>query len=875
LLQTIAPKDRPPAEPSVEPTTMPPMRFRHARSRSRFSRIASLIVPVIVPVIALCAAAGPASAQSGAAVDGALPAPLPLLPASNWWNVDISHAPIDTNSSTYITFVGNTRRLHPDWGGSAHDPDDPNAIYGIPYISVPGSQPLVPVTFVDYDDESDAGAPGRPAGYPIPDEAKNSPGWMEAGGPASHLDTDLDSESGDRHMLIVDRDNRILYELYRAHWNATRNRWEAGSGAVWPLTTNRRRPEGWTSADAAGLAIMPGLVRYDETFGTEPIKHAFRFTVRDSNGFVFPASHNAGSQGGALPMGARLRLKASVNISTFAAPVQRILQAMKTYGLIVADNGTDMYIQGTSDPRWDPQMDDFVSGFNKLNAGMFEVVQLGWQPPQDTDNDGLTDDWETQFGLNPNSATGDDGAAGDPDHDGVTNLQEFQNHTHPKGVAVLTRYLAEGSNNDFFRTTIDLANPSTTSDAAVLLRFLKSDGTIVPYAITVPKQRHVTVATTAVDGLQSADFSTVIETDVEVVAERTMVWTPTLQYGSHSETAVKAPALQWYLAEGATHGVFSLFYLLANPGDTQADVEIRYLLPGGQAPIVLTYPVPAHSRRTIPVDDEPGLKATDVSAAITSTNGVPIIAERAMYFSRPGQDFAGGHDSAGVTQPSSHWFFAEGATGSFFDMFLLLANPDATRTAHVTISYLLTDGTIVPVQHDLPPNSRQTYNVSQEDPKLASAAMSTVVDSPTVPIVAERSMYWPKDWIEAHNSPGATETGTMWAVAGGEEGGAFGAQTYVLIANTSTFAGTARVTVLQENGAPLTIDVPLPASSRTNVAIGSTDVFAPVIGSRFGVVVQSLGGTPAQIVVERATYANDDAGVVWAAGASALGTKLQ
>src|SRR5207247_1056679 len=137
-------------------------------------------------ILLLLAVAGSAFAQ--AAVDGALPAPLPLFPANNWWNVDISGAPVDTNSPAYINFIGGSgRRLHPDWGASAGDPDDPNAIYGIPYISVPGTQPLVPVTFVDYDDESDAGAPGRPPGYPIPPEAKNNPGWMEAGGPASLL----------------------------------------------------------------------------------------------------------------------------------------------------------------------------------------------------------------------------------------------------------------------------------------------------------------------------------------------------------------------------------------------------------------------------------------------------------------------------------------------------------------------------------------------------------------------------------------------------------------------------------------------------------------------------------------------------------------
>jgi hypothetical protein len=581
----------------------------------------------------------------------------------------------------------------------------------------------------------------------------------------------------------------------------------------------------------------------------------------------------AGNTNGALPMGARLRLKASVNISTYPPALQRVLQAMKTYGLIVADNGSNMYIQGTSDPRWEAQMDDFVSGFNTLNASMFDVIELGWQPPPDTDNDGMTDDWESFFGLNPGVSTGDDGAAGDPDHDGISNLDEFRNHTDPKGVASLTRYFAEGSNSAFFQTTIDLLNPGT-HDASVLLRFLKSDTTVVPYMIRVPAQHHVTVATTAIDGMQSADFSTVIETDYEVVAERTMVWPPDQRYGSHSETAVKAPATQWFLAEGATHGVFSLFYLLANPSDSPANVEVRYLLPGGQAPIVINYGVAAHSRRSIPVDGEPGLSATDVSAAITSLNSVPIIAERAMYFSKPGQDFAGGHDSAGVTQPSSHWFFAEGATGSFFDMFLLLANPDATQTAHATVTYLLPDGTTVPVHHDVPPNSRVTYNVSLEDSKVASAAISTIVDS-AVPIVAERSMYWPKDWTEAHNSPGATETGTLWAVAGGEEGGNFGAQTYVLIANTSNFAGTAHVTVLQETGAPLVKDFPLAPNSRTNVPVGSTAEFAPVIGSRFGVLVQSTGTTPAQIVVERSTYSNDSSGTVWSAGAVALATKLQ
>ena len=281
-----------------------------------------------------------------------------------------------------------------------------------------------------------------------------------------------------------------------------------------------------------------------------------------------------------------------------------------------------------------------------------------------------------------------------------------------------------------------------------------------------------------------------------------------------------------------------------------------------------------HTRKTIAVDDEPGLEATDVSADIHSTNGVPIIVERAMYFSTGGIPFRGGHDSAGVTEPRAHWFFAEGATGSFFNTFLLLANPDATRTAHVTVSYLLPDGAVIPVTHDLAPSSRETYNVAGEAPALASAAVSAVVDS-DVPIVAERSMYWPGDWTEAHNTPGATDTGTVWAVAGGEEGGTFGAQTYVLIANTSAFEGSVRVTVLRENGAPLTRDITLEANSRTNVPIGPTPEFAATIGTRFGVLVESIGATPAQIVVERATYSNGASGAVWAAGSATLATRLQ
>ncbi len=317
-----------------------------------------------------------AVSPAGAQVErnGALPGPLPLFPADNWWNANVSAAPLDPDSASYIAHVGVNRPLHPDFGGDA---DVFPEIYGMIYITVPGTQPLQPVTFVEFPSQSDAGAPGRPPGYPIPVEARTQAKWIEGGYPAS--DPIAAPANGDRHMLLVDRDNRLLFELYHARWNALQARWEAGSGAAWPIDSNYRRPEGWTSADASGMAILPGLIRYDEVFGPDPIRHAFRFTVRDTNGHVYPASHTAGGSSGALPMGARLRLKAGTVISGFPAYVQKIFQAMKTYGLIVADNGSDMYIQGTYDVRWDN--DVLNPAFAALHASDFEVVQLGWQPP--------------------------------------------------------------------------------------------------------------------------------------------------------------------------------------------------------------------------------------------------------------------------------------------------------------------------------------------------------------------------------------------------------------------------------------------------------------------------------------------------------------
>jgi hypothetical protein len=282
-----------------------------------------------------------------------------LFPADNWWNRDISSAPIDPQSEALITFVGRTRTAHPDFGPPP---------YGIPYLSVGGADARVPITFVDYGDESDNGF-GGVTGYPVPDAARTQANFIEGSAPGGGTD-------GDRHMLIVDRDRWVLFELFATRWNASRSRWEAGSGAVFDLSQNARRPEGWTSADAAGLAILPGLVRLDEAM-RGPIRHALRVTVRSSNGSVWPASHRAGGTGGALPMGARLRLKASKDLSRYPVYIQNIFRGMQTYGLIVADNGTDLYVSGAMDSRWNN--DELNPAFRALTGADFDVIQLGWR----------------------------------------------------------------------------------------------------------------------------------------------------------------------------------------------------------------------------------------------------------------------------------------------------------------------------------------------------------------------------------------------------------------------------------------------------------------------------------------------------------------
>jgi FG-GAP-like repeat/Putative binding domain, N-terminal len=344
----------------------PALAYHSPMPGSRHRRSLGALASIIVWGAALAAAAS--------TLGGAIPGPLPIFPSDNWWNVPISSAPVDPSSASYIAFIGGTRRLHPDFGGDA----SPGSVqtYGMPYAVVDSSVALRAVQF-DYAGESDgvnhATNQSVPF-YPIPDEAISQAHWVEGGEPGN---VDLRS-SADRHLIIVDKDHRYLYELFNVFFDG--NQWHAGSGAFFDLNSNARRPDGWTSADAAGLAILPGLVRYDEVFGPNEIGHAFRVTVRATNGFVYPASHRAGSTSGALPMGARLRLKASRDLSSFPVAMQKIFRAMQQYGVIVADNGSDMFVTGTYDTRWDNNI--LNPAFGALAASDFEVITLGYQPPQ-------------------------------------------------------------------------------------------------------------------------------------------------------------------------------------------------------------------------------------------------------------------------------------------------------------------------------------------------------------------------------------------------------------------------------------------------------------------------------------------------------------
>jgi hypothetical protein len=309
-------------------------------------------IPFLLVLLSLPFIPKPASAQNCsqlslgrmASLNGFIP-----FPADNPWNLDISSSPVDPNSDNYINFIGADTPLHPDFGAGLYDGQS----IGIPYIVVSGD-PFVLIHYTAYGDESDPGPMPVPTNAPI--EGYPKPG------------------DGDRHVLVIDRDNCWLYELYSSYPQKDGN-WNAASGAVWDLLNGEQRPYTWTSADAAGLPVFPGLVRYDEV-ASGAINHALRFTLENSQeAFTPPATHWAPNSTNpyAAVMGMRLRLKSSFDISSFPPQSQVILAALQKYGMIMADNGSSIYISGDPDNRWN---NNDLASLKTVPASAFEVIQI-------------------------------------------------------------------------------------------------------------------------------------------------------------------------------------------------------------------------------------------------------------------------------------------------------------------------------------------------------------------------------------------------------------------------------------------------------------------------------------------------------------------
>jgi hypothetical protein len=277
----------------------------------------------------------------------------PVFPADSAWNRRVDALPVARNSAALMRSIGLDAHFHADFGSGTWD----GGPIGIPYTVVDGSQQRVRVSF-DYADESDRGP------YPIPSDAP-----IEGGRDAD----------GDRHVLVVDKAACKLYELFDAHPLDRGRAWHAGSGAAWDLRSNRLRPKTWTSADAAGLPILPGLARYPEV-AQGAIRHALRFTApRTRTAFVWPARHQAGESGSRAlpPMGLRVRLKRSVSLRGLPRQARIVATAMKRYGLMLADNGSPWYVSGAPDPRWD---NDQLHALDRLDGRDFEVVTV--RPPR-------------------------------------------------------------------------------------------------------------------------------------------------------------------------------------------------------------------------------------------------------------------------------------------------------------------------------------------------------------------------------------------------------------------------------------------------------------------------------------------------------------
>jgi uncharacterized repeat protein (TIGR01451 family) len=435
----------------------------------------------------------------------------------------------------------------------------------------------------------------------------------------------------------------------------------------------------------------------------------------------------------------------------------------------------------------------------------------------------------------------------------------------------LTYYLAEGATGDFFDEDLLIANPNDTA-APVVVTFFPEGQSLIAEARTVPARSGLRLSVDALPGLSAAAASVQVRSDngLPLAVERTQFW-GVGSYGGHTETAVTGLAPRWYFAEGA-EGYFSTYVLVANPVATPADVTLTFLREG-ESPVTTTMQVAPFSRTTIPASSLPDLANRAFGIIVEATQ--PVVAERAMYFGTTAtRPWTGGAAAAGATAPASTWYFAEGATGAFFDTFILLMNPDVSAEAHVTLRYLLDSGETIDVPKVVPARGRLTVNIEAEgDPRLQAAAMAVQVTADR-PIVAERSVYWraaegTPGWSESHSSQGATVAAPRWALAEGRSGGALNFHTYVLLGNPGTQAATVSVQFMPDSGAPILKTYTVPALSRFTLDVTAE---APELQNHsFATLISTTGAVP--IVVERSMYW-DGAGITWSGGSNAPATRL-
>jgi hypothetical protein len=433
-------------------------------------------------------------------------------------------------------------------------------------------------------------------------------------------------------------------------------------------------------------------------------------------------------------------------------------------------------------------------------------------------------------------------------------------------VSTLTSSLAEGATGSFFDLDVLIANPTTTP-APTTVTFLRQDGPPVVQNLTLAPMSRRTIHVDDIPGLESqGGISTVVTSTagVPLVVERTMFWDQSY-YGSHGGTAVDGPRTRWLFAEGS-EGFFSTYVLLANASPSATTATVTFLREGS-TPFVKQVNVPGNARVTIAANGSPELVGRSFSIVVEAA--APIIAERAMYFGTA-RLFDGGHESAGVAEGAQAWFLAEGATGPFFETFILIGNPNPTA-ATVNVTYLTDQGDSIVRTRTVPANGRLTINIEYEDPMLANVAVSTAVVA-SQPVVVERAMYWPgppSTWTEAHNSFGSTFVSPKWGLAEGRVGMDHGFETYILLANPNTTAADVTITFLRTDGT--TVVKPLTVNPRSRLTVSASTAVPELQNEAFGALIQVTNGLG--IGVERALYSNAF-GQVWAAGTNALGTRL-